>query len=502
MKKKGLSLLFAVIIAATPIAQAFACTGTYIGKEVSKNGNMIVARTEDIGSGHPKSYVYYEAVTSKPGEMYKDEITGFTWPMPAVSYAYQGVPDSLGYEDDGIYDEASVNEKGVIISATVSADYNDEIAKLDPLVEDGIREANIATVVMQNADSAKAGIELLAKIVDEKGSAEANTLIIADQNEAWYMEIVSGHQYAAIKLPDDVAAVMPNCLMLDYVDPSDKENVITSEKLFSLPEENGLVKEKDGKFSIRKTYSSDFDDYNLPRAIGGQHFLAPEKNFTFKETDVDLFFKPEKKVSVADVMELQKYRYEGTPFDANLEENKDIRVIGINRQAEAHVFEIRNDFPKEAPAVLWLAVGNAEHNIYIPFYSNLTKTPEAYAAKSKLYTPDQAYWAFRSLGSISELNREKYGANVRKYWTDYQNDLIIKQEMNNYEFKKLYAEDPAKAVEFANKKAEELGTDAVKKANKMYTELFTYFQSDLGRPKKEAFKPSLMQTEEAKQATK
>lgn len=492
MKKRIAAILSVLMMFFVSTTSSLACTGTYVGKDLTVNGSTIVARTEDIGGAHPKSLIAYPAMNYKNGDLFKDEINGFTWPMPERTYAYYGVPDSAGYDDDGIYDEAGTNEKGVIVTATVSADYNDEIAKLDPLVDDGLREASVATIVLQNAKTAREGIELVAKIVDEKGSAECNIIMIADKNEAWYMEIVSGHQYAAIKLPTDVACVIPNCLMLDYVDKNDKENVIVSNELFSLPEQNNLVKEKDGRFSIRYTYAGEMDEYNQPRVCGGQNLLAPSKKLPYTTTDINLFFKPDKRLTVRDIMELQKYRYEGTPIDANKEENKDIRVIGTARQAECHIFEIRKEFPEAAPSVMWLALGNAEHNIYVPFFNNISGTPESYKMKSLEYDENSAYWIFRALSTLAELDRQQYGKGVREYFSIYQDELIKNQEKINKKFVELYNESPEKAEGFANEMAAKLGNAAVDKAQIMYKELMTYVAADQARRQKEPFKTSLM----------
>ena len=79
--------------------------------------------------------------------------------------------------------------------------------------------------------TAKEGVELLAKIVREKGAAEGNIVTIADKTGVWYMEILSGHQYAAIKFPDDKYAVFPNTFFLGSVDKNDTENTILSADL-------------------------------------------------------------------------------------------------------------------------------------------------------------------------------------------------------------------------------------------------------------------------------
>ena len=46
-------------------------------------------------------------------------------------------------------------------------------------------------LVLPRVKTAREGIELVAKVLDEKGSAEGNIIVVADKNELWYMEILS-----------------------------------------------------------------------------------------------------------------------------------------------------------------------------------------------------------------------------------------------------------------------------------------------------------------------
>ena len=68
----------------------------------------------------------------------------------------------------GIFDEAGFNEYGVSISATVSASANDKIQKVDPYVKDGLAESGLTSIVLPSVKTAREGVELIAKIVEEK----------------------------------------------------------------------------------------------------------------------------------------------------------------------------------------------------------------------------------------------------------------------------------------------------------------------------------------------
>ena len=51
MRKLKLVALAMTLVMVLSTASAFACTGAYVGKDVSTDGTTIIARSEDQGSG-------------------------------------------------------------------------------------------------------------------------------------------------------------------------------------------------------------------------------------------------------------------------------------------------------------------------------------------------------------------------------------------------------------------------------------------------------------------
>ena len=131
--------------------------------------------------------------------VFVDRNTGFTYPQPAKAYKYTYVPDA-DVEGDGIYGEIGFNEFGVFVDATISAYPNEQAESADPFVEDGFREANMVSILLPRIKTAKEGVELVASIVEEKGAAEGNILVIGDSKETWYMEIYTGHRLSLIHI--------------------------------------------------------------------------------------------------------------------------------------------------------------------------------------------------------------------------------------------------------------------------------------------------------------
>ena len=201
--------------------------------------------------------------------------------------------------------------------------------------QSGIAESNIPTLVIPYVKTAAEGIRLLGSLVSEYGSAESNGVVIADPNEAWYIEIYTGHQWLAIKLPEDKVAVIPNAAVIGCVDISDTENVIATPDFWEFAQANNFLVESDGQPHAAMTYGADrFDTLNIYgnqyRFWGARQFFAPSQTGDIDETAYyDAFFVPDEKITIADCMELMRYRYEDTEYDTN-----------VNKQYSPHRCEL------------------------------------------------------------------------------------------------------------------------------------------------------------------
>ncbi|MGP1594896.1 MAG: C69 family dipeptidase [Treponema sp.] len=465
-------------------SSAFGCTGFVAGKDATADGFPIIARTEDLSGAHNKTFKVYPRTKSKKPVLFTDPI-GFQIELPKVSYKYTAVCDAV--QSDGIFDEVGFNEYGVAMSATVSADPGKQAQEHDPLVENGLSEASITTVVLPYITTAREGIERIAGIIDKHGSAEGNILFIADNTEVWYMEIFSGHQYAAVKIPDDSYAVIPNHFLLGYVDVNSPD-VIASKDLIALPKAKGFYQEIDGKFHAARTYADDMEDYDRVRIWGGQNKLSPSQSVSYDAPLFSIWRKADKKITLEDVMELQRYRYEDTAKNANLPENNAVRAIGTCTSMECHIIQMKDTLPKSVGGVLWLSMANAEHSVYLPFYGNITDTIPPYKAADPSYSEDSFYWVMRSINVLSALNREMYGKNIRTYWKEYEQKLIQEQKNKDAELNNLYRLKGEKAAtKYATRQASEQAADVFEKARKINKELMTFAAKNEGRTAKKAF---------------
>ena len=491
MKKRIITAAAALAAAACMMdTTAFACTAFYVGRDVSEDGSVIIARTEDMLSAESKRFIVHPAADHKKGEKYTDAF-GLSVEYPAHTYRYTAVP---GSEYRGIgetpFGEAGFNECGVAATSTVTAYPNKEALAADPLVKNGLYELSVNDIILSRAATAREGIEIIADIVDKYGSGEGNIIMTADADEAWYMEIYSGHQYAAMRLPDDKAAVIPNAYMLREFDPS-AEDVIASEELESLPKEHNFIKVRNGRIDLRATYSVPDKETDKIRIWGGRRILYGNPGDDPDKAEHELLYTPKEKISVKDVMNASRYRYEDTDYSGDIEKNKHIRIIGTSRQEECNILQIRPDMDKEVGCIEWLCLGNCEFAPFVPYYAAaLTDTPRMCRYDSMDYSEESMYWASRGLSTVCAGNRELYGNKVKEFFSKYEDSLIEDVKESD----KLMTAAKQKTL-MANRLCADNVYDLFNKQHAMYKELQTFIAAydgeDEYRDNKLTFEPTL-----------
>jgi len=423
MKSKNISIkivtVFILLILLTTAA-ASACTGVYVGKEVSEDGSTILARTDDCSiTTEIASCQVYDRIENTPGRMIQAS-NGFTWELPATTYKYTGIPDIPANGTGMNWDCGSTNEYGLMVTATVTGYTPKSVLKTDPFVKTGIGEESITQVLAQSSKTAKEAIQLLAKIIDEKGSSEANIVMVADQNEAWYMEIYTGHQYAAVKMPADKVAVFGNEFVLGTLD--DYEDKILSPNLISHAENNGFAKYTDGSLNLFETYAGGTDfltDPNHMRTWYGHKVFSPSTIGDYqKNVYYPLFYTPDKKIAVRDVMDLFRSRYQGTPYDVS---TGSYRTIATEKASNAHIMELFDNLPPEMSVVSWFTLSEASYAPFIPFSNMVTAFDPHYSYVQDTYNYDEysAYSQFKRLNTLAaSRDRDIYGSGIRQYWEE------------------------------------------------------------------------------------
>ena len=501
--------LIAMTFLLLPIQAVQACCGFIIGRQLTKDGTTLFGRTEDYpyypnGGKHNKNYVVVDAKTYNEGDQIEDESNGFTYPHAASEMKYTATYDSArGDGSNGAFGEHGFNEAGVSMTATVTAIPNKKVLKTDPLTGNGIPEAAMLDVVLPRVKSAREGVEFLAKVIEEKGSAEGNVVVFADQKETWYMEILSGHQYVAVKVPEDKYAVFANTYYLGHVDLNDTENVIASKDVEKVAKESGNYKtDKDGNFHIAKSYGPEkYAEGDRSRTYAGITLLDPDSKVTYEDDEYELFRSPtdpNKKYTLEDAFALQRNRFEhlngrfvpddqiGVKKQGDDGSNDNVRkdqykyALGNENVIDAHVYQINPNLPKSFGGTVWLGMGPSRNTPYVPFYGNVKDTYEAFKPQTATYDPNSWYWTVWHIDQMAIHNQDLFGKSIQNHWKALEEQLIIEQKVSDAKYAALKADEAAaKAVE------DKVTEDALARSERLFKQ-FKQYESELSATLKEA----------------
>ncbi len=106
---------------------------------------------------------------------------------------------------------------------------------------------------------------------------------------------------------------------------------------------------------------------------------------------------------------VESSHYENTPYDVygslgTPAQKKLYRPIGINRNQELHILQIRNNVPVAIAGVHWLAFGPNTFNTVVPFYANVTDTPAAYRDTGDKFDVTKMYWLSNLLATFGDYD--------------------------------------------------------------------------------------------------
>ena len=430
-----------------------ACTTILVGKDASYDGSTIIARNEDSANGEfcPKRFIVVKP-EDQPRK-YKSVLSHVEIDLPDNPLQYTAVPNADLKE--GIWGEAGVNEANVAMSATETLTTNERVLGADPFVEltpakgkegeegyepevaGGIGEEDFLTLVLPYVTTAREGVERLGALLEEYGTYEMNGVAFSDVDEIWWLETVGGHHWIAKRVPDEAYVTMPNQLGIDEFDLEDafgeQENHMCSADLAEFIERNhlDLSVENSTPFNPRDAFGSHSDSdhvYNTPRAWYMQRFLNPydeqwdgqDADHKPVSDDIPWARQPERKITIEDVKYVLSSHYQGTPYDpyGKLGDQRTrhmFRPIGINRQSQLAVMQIRPYRPQASRAIQWIAYGSNPFNTLVPFFPNVNSTPKYLEDTTTRVTSENFYWENRIIAALCDSSFADTANAVERY---------------------------------------------------------------------------------------
>ena len=469
MLKKRISVLLAVFLAVLFPLEGLACTTIYAGSELTEDGSTLFARLEEYGEAWSKLFDVMPEGAHGRGEVYTG-CYGFSWVFTHDSYGYtafcdnnsQGIcPDCEGTHAHTPYQAAGTNSRGLSVTATETLTEKEAVMAVDPFnTESGIEEAEIPTILLGEAASAREAMLLLTSIYASTGAYGAGSVIVADSEESWYIESLSGTQYLAVRLNAGILFVCPNISVIGLIDLNDRENVLASDGLIETAVKAGTFvgNAEKGLIDFAASYDDSPDIVYLRLAAGLNH-LAGEAVYpedltssgidggAFRISNVDAEGKTvapytnirlKKKLGVRDVMTL----YQQEP-------------ISRHRSLETHIFQISDGTAHGT--VEWVSMADNRTSVFVPYYP--METAEVFAPfHADTVTPehldekpaegpafcmsdgawarypdgwqDSWYWVFSRLEHIARDNEEA-AASIRARLDALQDQICASEETGN-----------------------------------------------------------------------
>ena len=452
------------------------CTTILVGKNASFDGSTMVARTEDAPSGVFRAKKFVNVAPEEQPRKYKSVISKVEIDLPNNPVRYTAVPNAI--LDNGIWGQCGANEYNVSMSATETITSNERVLGADPLVDCGIGEEDIYTIVMPYIASAREGVTFLGNLLEKYGTYEMNGIAFQDEDEIWWLETIGGHHWMARRVPDDSYVIMPNQLGIDKFDFDDafgaKKEFMCSADLLDFVKKYHLDLSIDGDFNPRHAFGSRSDadhTYNTPRAWILQRYFNPTSN-TYDGINADYRPDsdnlpwariPEKKITVEDIKYALSHHYQGTEYDSYSRDIHSVkkgtlRPIGINRTNFLGLVQIRPYMPDELKCLQWLAIGSCVFNAIVPFYTNINRTPDYLANTTNQVTTENFYWANRLIAALCDAHFADTASHIERYQLKVQSQSTAL--INKYD-EKFIAEKVSKdnAKDFLEKANENIADE-------------------------------------------
>lgn len=445
------------------------CTSITAGKKATADGSVITSHTDD--SHRTRSWIDIQpARKHKPGDtaiMYRrDPCNDFKMPtyknvpvgsIPQVEQTYGFINSAYPCQ----------NEKQLAMGESTFGGR--ESLKSDQGLIDCQR---LCQLMLERASTAREAIRIGGELLDKYGWHDyGECLTIADKQEVWHFEVVGpgkgrlGAIWVAQRVPDDHISVNANASTIKEINLDDKEHFMASANVFQVAIDSGWWKPSEGPFRWCYAYAPESRTSLASRRREWRLFdlLAPSLKLDPNQENYPFSVKPDKPVSLADLVRVFQDYYEGTPFDMTKDmtvTDKDGKAV-ISPLANPHmpydanklfkinggwgwmgertiarwytmyatIIQCRSWLPDEIGGVTWLAMDNVATSIYIPVYCSVTDLPAYYKTPGRPngFTRQSAWWAFNHLGTLAAQRWGDMRHDVDAVWKPWQKELFDNQ---------------------------------------------------------------------------
>lgn len=491
-------------------AETESCTSILVGKLASVDGSTMTSHSCDSNTDrtwmnivqrqkHPKgetASVWLEPKETK-GPDDPDRIEVGKIPQVEETYKYLNAAYPI------------MNENQLAIGETTTG------GKRELRSEAGMIDApELYRLILERARTAREAIHVADQLTRQYGYNDwGECFTFADPGEVWHFEILGpgkgkiGAVWAAVRIPDDEIGVSANAHRIRQIDPGNKDYYMASDNVFSLAQEMGWWDSKSGRpFEFCYAYADRTSLYCRRREWRVLSLLAPSLKLDPNAENFPLSVKPDKKVSVQDLLAIFRDSYDGTPFDmtrylttvdgkgaavkspvaspfmsADLRDLFHIqreRTIASPTATYLQITQSRSWLPNPIGGLVWLGYDNPATTPHMPFYIGISQMPESFTVDGRArYRTDCAWWAFRRASKLSYIRYQETKEDARKVWQPIEEQAFGGQKAIEEEALSLYKSDPAKAEAFLTRYCHDIANKAVAAYWKLGDDLWSKYNN-------------------------
>ncbi len=370
---------------------------------------------------------------------------------------------------------------------------------------------------------------------------ESETLVIGDTEEIWIIEIFSvgsdwdpesgeeGAIWVAQRVPDDHALVVANWSIIKEVDEEDTENFMFSKNYKQFAINKGWYDPNGSKpfvwnevyapilrewatnrmWLFYSTYAPGYADWP-ERSLEDGHMMGYNQYIQYVEP-LSLYptsVKPERKISVQDVMAFQRSTFEGTIYDKTEDydwyvpdgkggmkksplatpfPSKDMReLLDINNRRNVArpqgfygmIAQLRAWLPDPIGGIYWVFLDNAYTSPYVPIYAGTQEIAECYKNfDPTTYNSQSACWAIDFVDNLLYLKWQEAIKDVWKVRNPYEEALFTERDSIDNEALALYNKNQDKALDYLTSYTKGKMETVLEMYNRLHDELIVKYSN-------------------------
>ena len=368
---------------------------------------------------------------------------------------------------------------------------------------------------LQRCKIAREAVDLITALVEKYGflpsCGGAEALCIADPQEVWVLEIFSvgpdwepdsgepGALWAARRVPDDHVTVIPNYVRIREIELTDPDFMASSNYMqFAI--DHGWYDPQSGKpFVWQEAYAPPIREGSLSRLYLVYSDLAPNlkpwprrkisgptgSSTMYRQGYEGAAFypfsiKPERKLSVQDIIAFQRSVAKGTIYDMEADRawlvprGKDQFVksplatpfpgyplmellrITSHRNIAAHgygmVAQLRDELPDPIGGVYWFYVDNPYVSTYVPIYAGVQEISPLYKTYDiQKFDENSARWAVDFVDNLLHLRWQDAVKDLEAIRNPLEKSFFDEQADIEKEALRLFEKNPKKAKDYLTK---------------------------------------------------